>query len=276
MFNNLIQPNLNLSFYKETNFYTFKIKDFLNEEQYKLLNDNFPRFPRTEFKKYNSQFDNNDSEHRLKAFITEVDPKSYTEHVTSNPVLNEFVRTVKSKEMINVLLKNFFFKILYSRRYDFKNFFKLLLRKNFPCENILEDYNRFLNNRFITTVSFVSMLNGAQLFPHTDGMKKMLTLMLYLPDEDYTNDNGGDLEIGTSFYNSSAFGLSEKNINNHIKNFSDAEIFRKKNKSSLKFPFTKKNVYGFIKSHNSWHGLEELDIHENFIRRNININLLMV
>ena len=80
MFNNLIQPNLNLSFYKETNFYTFKIKDFLNEEQYKLLNDNFPRFPRTEFKKYNSQFDNNDSEHRLKAFITEVDPKSYTEH----------------------------------------------------------------------------------------------------------------------------------------------------------------------------------------------------
>ena len=38
----------------------------------------------------------------------------------------------------------------------------------------------------------------------------------------------------------------------------------------------KKSLFGFIKSHKSWHSVEKININENFIRKSININLLLV
>jgi hypothetical protein len=266
-----------LSFFKETNFSTFKIENFLSEEQYITLYKNIPDIPISEFKKYNPDFDNQSSEHKLKAFISEVNAESYEKHIYKNNILNEFVQTIKSAKMIEILLKNFFMKVILSRRKDMKTLFKLLIRKNKPILNKSNSmFDRFFYNQFITTVSFVYMAEGAQLFPHTDGMKKILTLMLYFPDEDYCNNSGHDLEIGTTFYNSDEYGLAEKDIKSKIKNIEDVNDFKKRNSVSLKFPFKKKNIYGFIKSHNSWHGLEPLQIHKNFIRKNININLLLV
>jgi hypothetical protein len=206
-----------------------------------------------------------------------VDKKNYEKLIYGNNILNEFVQTVKSKKMIEILLNSFFYKVLMSRIKDPKTLFKLLIKKN---KHVLNRSNkildRFFYNQFITTVSFAYMAEGAQLFPHTDGIKKILTLMLYFPDENYHNKSGQDLEIGTTFYNSSEYGLSEKDIKNKIKNIEDVKNFEKRNKISLKFPFKKKNIYGFIKSHNSWHGLEPLKVHKNYIRKNININLLLV
>ena len=277
MFESLLTSPLKLSFFKETNFSTFKIENFLSEEQYAALYKNIPHIPISEFKKYNSDFDNQSSQHKLKAFITEVDPESYEKLIYKNNILNKFVQTMKSAKMIEILLKKFLYKVILSRRKDMKTLLKLLIRKNKATLNRSNSlFDRIFYNQFITTVSFAYMADGAQLFPHTDGMKKILSLMLYFPDENYCNNSGHDLDIGTTFYNSDEYGLTVKNINNKIKNIQDVNDFKKRNKVSLKFPFKKKNIYGFIKSHNSWHGLEPLQIHKNFIRKNININLLLV
>ena len=117
------------------------------------------------------------------------------------------------------------------------------------------------------------MFNGSQSFPHTDGMKKILSLLLYFPDENIPNDQIN--KLGTTFYDSKEFNLTGKG-KNKVTSFEDSEKFKKRNKISGTFPFKKKNLYGFIKSHKSWHSVEPFFINENFVRKNININILLV
>mgnify|MGYP006133132357 FL=1 len=273
MFENLIEDKLNIKFYKETNCYAFEIENFLSEEQYGSLNTNLPDIKTNEYKDYNESYDDKKSQHQLKAFISEVNNISYEKLVYENPILNEFVRTVKNPKFINKLMKEFFFKILKSRIFDKKNFLKLLIRKNKGVEE--KNYSlahKLFYNDIISTVGFAYMEEGAQIFPHTDGLKKILTLMLYFPEEntpDYLYKN-----LGTTFWNSNEFGLKESDIK--VKTFEDSEQFKKRNQISLNFPFKKKNIYGFIKSHKSWHSLEPIKVKKDFIRKNININLLLV
>ena len=273
MFENLIEDKLNIKFFKETNCYAFEIEDFLSEEQYRSLNANLPNIKTNEYKNYNEGYDDKKSQHQSKAFISEVNNISYEKLVYENPILNEFVRTVKNPKFIKKLMKEFSFKILKSRIFDKKNFLKLLIRKNKAVEE--KNYSlahRLFYNDIISTVGFAYMEDGAQIFPHTDGLKKILTLMLYFPEEntpDYLYKN-----LGTTFWNSNEFGLNESDIK--VKTLKDSEQFKKRNQISLNFPFKKKNIYGFIKSHKSWHSLEPIKVKKDFIRKNININLLLV
>ena len=97
-------------------------------------------------------------------------------------------------------------------------------------------------------------------------------MMLYFPEENVPDHLYKNL--GTTFWNSNEFGLKESDIK--VKTFEDSEKFKKENQISLNFPFKKKNIFGFIKSHKSWHSLEPIEVQEGFIRKNININLLLV
>ena len=97
------------------------------------------------------------------------------------------------------------------------------------------------------------MFNGAQSFPHTDGMKKILSLLLYFPDEKISNEQKN--KLGTTFYNSDEFNLSGLG-KNKVNSFERSESFKNRNKIVGTFPFEKKNLYGFIKSHKSWHSVE--------------------
>ena len=77
--------------------------------------------------------------------------------------------------------------------------------------------------------------------------------------------------MGTTFFNSNKF-----NIGNNVISSKDQAADFKKNNRSFTIPFKKKSLFGFIKSHKSWHSVEKFDIDKNFIRKNININLLSV
>ncbi len=273
MFENLLKNKLEIKFFKETNCYAFEIKNFLSEEQYCALRENLPDIKINEFKNYNPNFDNQNHQHRLKAFVTEINHTSYNKLIYDNPILNEFVQTMKSPEFGNKIIKKFFFKILKSRVFDSKTLLKLLIRKNRSTkEKSLSLVDKLLYNDILVTVGLAYMAEGAQLFPHTDGMKKILTLMLYFPDENVPDHLYKNL--GTTFWNSNEFGLRESDIK--VKTFEDSEKFKKENQISLDFPFKKKSVFGFIKSHKSWHSLEPVKVQEGFIRKNININLLLI
>lgn len=273
MFESLIENKLNIKYFNETNCFAFEIKDFLSEEQYNLLYTNLPNIKINEFRNYNRSYDDIKSQHRLKAFVTEVDGISYEKLIYKNLVLKEFVRTIKNPKFINKVMKDFFPNILKSRIFDKKNFFKLLLRKNRATDKKSHSLiDKLLYNDIISTVGFAYMEEGAQIFPHTDGLKKILTMMLYFPEEDIPDHLYKNL--GTTFWNSNEFGLKENDIK--VKTFEDSEQFKKRNQVSLNFPFKKKNIYGFIKSHKSWHSLEPIKVKKNFIRKNININFLLI
>ena len=275
MFENLLKNKLNIKFFKETNCYAFEIENFLSDEQYNALRENLPNIKINEFKDYNASFDNQNSQHRLKAFVTEVHHASYDKLMYNNPILNEFVQTMKNPEFGNKIMKKFFFKILKSRVFDTKTLLKLIIRKNRSIkEKSYSLIDKLLYNDITTHVGLAYMAEGAQIFPHTDGMKKILSMMLYFPEENISDDINKNL--GTTFWNSNEFSLKESGKDAKVKTFEDAEQFKKVNQISLNFPFKKKSIFGFIKSHKSWHSLEPIQVQEGFIRKNMNINLLLV
>ncbi len=269
MFKNILKKEPKINFKKESNCYTFEIPNFLSDEEYDLLDQNFPKIGIDEAAKINHVFYDITNQHQLKASITELDPENYTKYILSNKILDDFVNTVKSPEFTNFLLRNFYFKILKSRILDPKNFLKFLLRKNRSYTKRKSVTDKFLYNEIYTTVEWVYQFNGAELWPHTDGKKKILTILLYFPDKDLSDDQINNL--GTTFFSSNKFNIG----NNVIKNKAQAVDFKKNNKS-FTLPFKKKSLFGFIKSHKSWHSVEKFNIDKNFIRKNININLLLV
>lgn len=275
MFENLLTNKLNIKFFKKTNCYAFEIENFLSDEQYDALHKNLPNIKISDFKDFNQDFDNKNSQHQYKAFIAEGFTDKYNEFIYENPILNEFTNTMKNPKLINTFMKKFFFKILKSRIFDLKNFLKLLLRKNKPVgkkSDLL--INKFLYNEILSNVSFTYSTQDAQLFPHTDGMKKILSLMIYFPDKNVPDEINKNL--GTTFWNSNEFSLTQDDLKKKVSTFEEAENFKKRNKIALTLPFKKKSMFGFIKSHKSWHSVEPIKVHDNYIRKNLIINLLLV
>ena len=275
MFENLLTDKLNVKFFKQTNCFAFEIENFLSDEQYNALSRNLPDIKINEFKSFNKDFDNKDSQHQYKAFIAEGFTDKYNELIYENPIMNEFTRTMKNPKVIKKFMNKFFFKILKSRIYDSKNFLKLLLRTNRPVTKKSDLFvDKLLFNEILTNVSLTYSSHDAQLFPHTDGMKKILSLMLYFPDENVPDEVNKNL--GTTFWNSDEFALTQDHIKNKVSTFEESKKFKKRNKISLTLPFKKKSMFGFIKSHKSWHSVEPVKVNDNYIRKNLIINLLLI
>lgn len=276
MFENLLTDKLDIKFYKETNCYAFEIENFLSEEQYKALYENLPDVKISDFKKFNENYDKKDSPLQFMAFIAEGFTDKYNEFIYENPVMNEFVKkTMKNPIWIKRLMRKFYFKILKSRIYNLRSFFKLLIRINKPVDQKSDSLlNKFFYNEILCNPSFTYMTQDGQLMPHTDGEKKILSLMLYFPDENIPEEINNNL--GTSFYDCNDFAFTSKDVGRKVSNFIESENFKKKNKISLTLPFKKKNLYGFIKSHKSWHSVEPRKVSHKFIRKTMIINLLLV
>ena len=268
MFENILLKNLDIEFKNETNCYAFEIKNFLSDEQYNELEKNFPLIDEQKAKKINKSFDDVNSQLKLRAYISEMNKEPFNEYILSNPILKEFVETIKKPTFTDFLIKKFYFKILNSRKLDFINLTKLILRKNRAHKKRNNFYEKFFFNEIYTTVEWAYMFNGADSWPHTDGMKKILSLLLYFPDKNLSQNQIDNL--GTTFYDSNEYNLDTSKI----KNLDNALMFRKKYKS-FTLPFKKKSLFGFIKSHKSWHSVQPINIDNNFVRKNININLLL-
>jgi len=274
MFDDLLQKKLEINFYNDKNCNVFEISNFLSPKQYQSILENIPSIDKLKASRINPVFDDKTNQHQLKAFITVLQKEAYNEYMLKNPILNEFIETFKKPAFNSFILKKLYFRILKSRIFDLKNFIKLLIRKNnFVGTKNNNFFHKIFFNDIVTTVEFSVLFNGAESFPHTDGMKKILSLMLYFPD-----DSLSDMEIkslGTTFYNSNEFSLTQlekSKVDTHDK----SKSFKKKNIKKTTLPFKKYNLYGFVKSHKSWHSVEPININDDFTRKSFNINLLLV
>ena len=274
MFQNILEKKLKINFLNFSNCYAFEISDFLDDFQFSEIKNNLPDFKKKDIESVNFKSNNKADQHKNKIYMNELDQENYKKFVNNNLILNEFAQIFKNPKMNNFFLRSLYFEILKSRIYDPKNFIKFLLRKNLTVNKKSESFlHKIFYNDIYTTFEIAYMANGAQSFPHTDGMKKILSLLLYFPDDDISEEQSKNL--GTSFYNSNEFNLTGKG-KNKINSLEESDNFKKRNKIIGTFPFKKKNLYGFIKSHKSWHSVEPFFIHDNFVRRNININILLV
>ena len=129
-FDNILENELNIKFYTFPNCNAFEIENFLDDEQYELIKKNLPNFENKNLEILNKDFYNKEYQHNKKIYINEVNQKEYQKYVIENTVLNNFSTVIKNPFFAKKLIDKLFFKIISSRRYDLKNFFKLLIRKN--------------------------------------------------------------------------------------------------------------------------------------------------
>lgn len=265
MFENL-HSNKKIEFLIDDSYPVFLLNNFLDDSQFKLIKKNLCHISRDfALQNYDLNY------HNSKLSINKDDtPELHRKIVLDNYVIRELIKYLNSEKFVKYILDNFFKHILRTRKNDLSYFLKLLFRKNrVNLKRKKFFFEKFLFNEIIASTEISYMYNKSKIVPHTDSRSKLVSLMLYFPEDDLTNDQ--ILSLGTSFYKSEL-----KNLNNsHLRDPEQEIKFKKNSKKILTLPFQGCNLYGFIRSETSWHTVEPLDIHEDFIRKSININLLL-
>lgn len=250
----------NINIIQSKPFLIFEIPEFLTDYQYDLLDKNFPRLDEKFFLK------NNIKGHNLK-YSFNSKSKIYKEFLKSNSTVNCLDNFIFNKKFSIKFLQKFRKDYFIARKNDLKYLIKLLRFKRIGKKN-RNFFDKFLFTDISADIEYSYMINSAKIVPHTDSRQKLISLMMYFPEKEFTEKE--KKELGTTFYIS-----DYQNINNkHLETSKEIENFKKKIKSKITLPFKKKTLYGFIRNDKSWHNVEEFRFqNRKLIRRSININL---
>lgn len=243
---------MKINFIQKKPFFIFEIENFLSNEQYEIIEQNFPIVQKREL----IDADNN------KFFF---DNYSNTYKSQKNNRCIQLLEKIFNDDFFLELYRKVQKEIIISRKNSISTLYPFFRKVRIVKENKQKNFfEKFIYSNLKYTYQFSYMYKDGFIVPHTDSKAKILSIMLYFPKKDQEN-----LKIGTTFYN-----CKIKNFNNKSEIFKEnKDNFYKNVNDQLTLPFSKKNLYCFIKSDSSWHSVEKLDIPENDIRRSININL---
>jgi hypothetical protein len=235
--------NKNIEYISKKKITIFKIQDFLSEDLYNKVADEFPV-------KKNYNLNNNFGKSSI--IFEDNNNQKYSKNIKI------FLDIINSSEFFDFFTKKFFFQIAFQQ-----NFLKKVKYLRLPK---LNKKNSIFDNFFSKLrvgCEFSSIKNLGGIYPHVDGNKKYLSLMIYFPQKKYN-----DSEYGTTFWDCNIKNHSNK----HLNNLDELQNFKKNSKILYKTPFEKNVLYGFIKNNISWHSVEPIKIGENYVRKSININ----
>ena len=236
------------------NFTLFKIENFLDANTYEFINKSFPKIDNEKFKNYDLK------KYNYKYTINSTDDY-YKKLIDSDESLRLVHNSIFSKKFFNYFYKNLKNTILLSRSTDLRFVFKLFRPKTL---NFSENY---FKNFFFTYIrrhiEYSFVFNGGFVAPHTDSRSKMLSLILFFPE-----GREGEKDLGTTFWDS-----NKKNLKNqHLNHQDDIKEFKEKSDILTKLEFKKYDLYGFIRTSQSWHSVEPFNLGKDYIRRSVIIN----
>jgi hypothetical protein len=108
---------------------------------------------------------------------------------------------------------------------------------------------------------------GCFIPPHTDSQKKLISLMLYFPDEGTAYGNSA----GTEFYRGKDNTPARAAWKVGMLPEEQSNVFYDEHETFFASQFEGNKLVGFVKSAVSWHGLKELKIPPGATRRSVNI-----
>lgn len=118
------------------------------------------------------------------------------------------------------------------------------------------------------TFEFSYMEQGCHIPPHTDLPEKLISLMIYFPEDNIHYPLG----TGTEFYSTKIDDVDQASWDSSWKKDNELKEFFEQHDIFYTSPFTENKLVGFVKSSNSWHGVRQLNLPENVTRRSLNIN----
>lgn len=247
---------MKIEFKTKNPFIIFSVNDFFDYEYYQSLNKNFPDihfFQKTDNLKYS-----------LDSYS-----QNYKDLCKNNLVMGKFHEKIFSNEFLYLFYKKFYFYFLKSRIEDPKNFLRLLRFPKLNHHNIdTFNYMDIFFQKIKIKIQYSIIKEGGKIVPHTDSVDKLLSLMLYFPNntnESKENNNN----LGTIFWKSKINNFENK----HIKSTDDK--FFSNSEKLYQTEFKENCLYGFIRNSLSWHSVDKIHVNENFQRRSININFFI-
>ncbi len=257
-FNKKYEKNIfDFKLINKENFILFKIKNFLDKENYKFIKKNFPKINEKDLVNFKLKKNN------LKYSISSKD-KKYLDILELNPNIKIIHKAFFSKKFFNFFFENLK-KFFYQARKNDKIFLKKLKK------GINLSYNSKNNSKthIKRQIEFSYIFNNGKIVPHTDSRYKLLSLMLYFPDYKIGSKfYSKEKNAGTVFWNS-----KKRNLNNiHLDKPLKEKNFTKKNEKLTKIPFEGFHLYGFIRNDLSWHSVEKVNVNKKYVRKSININ----
>ena len=241
-------------------FCIFEKKNFLENSIYQKLKNNFPDekiFPGIH-------------ENGKKIFLNNKHREFY-EFIEKKNIWTDFYNNFNKKDFLESLIdviKPQLEKI--EHRSNFNNYF---FNKNFS-----KSIYRKVLNKFLKLINYKSIRLGFEFSiikkncfipPHCDTENKLLSLMLYFPQDDFNYE-----DLGTNFYSKK----NDSTINMDIweSKYLDKESFDEFYKNYNIFyqsKFQENKLVGFIKNDKSWHDVGEFK--KDLIRKSLNINLYL-
>ena len=119
---------------------------------------------------------------------------------------------------------------------------------------------------------FSCMEQGCYIPPHTDMPEKLLSLMIYFPEEDVTYPDG----TGTEFYRKKPDNHDMRSWQTSWVKGDGVHKFFESNDIFYTSPFTANKIVGFLKTSNSWHGVRQLSLPMHVLRRSLNISYILI
>lgn len=255
--------------YINSPFVIFEKTNFLNEKLYNELRETFPKKELlTKIEGIGNKISLNNQSSTFNKFISE------------NKSWGLFYNYLNSNEMILFfcdLIKSELDKI--EQRKNLKPFFFV---KDSNNKSLYAKIKKKVSSKFYTNLrlgfQFSILKNNSYIPPHTDTTNKLLSLMMYFPEENYPNIKTDEINnLGTNFY-------EKKKKDNYdyfdgwdskLLSKTDTKIFHEKFKIFYRSKFQKNKLIGFIKNDKTWHEVTTFHFNQNFERRSININLYL-
>jgi len=243
----------------EDPFVIFKVSNFLNDNDFDKIKNEFFDLDDNLEKKFIGKRENKDLKFSINSFSPE-----YKNYILSNPTLKQLHQEIVSQKFLNYLSKKLNFEILNSKASNLFHFVKLLKFKQLALERI-KKYGLYdlinIKKKINIQLEYSWMKTNLFLKPHTDAPNKLISLMLYFPDDDnYNKEN-----MGTIYW--------DYKKNNYKNIYEDINTIQENGKILLQNKFEGKTLFGFIKNDKSWHSVPKLHLPKNKYRKSININL---
>ena len=241
-------------------FYIFEKKNFFDEEFFNRLHIDFPS---------ENYFH---SKHNLgnKKYLNNKD-KNFFDFLGRSDAWKKFYNTINSKNFLNeifLLCKKSLCSIEKRKRVK-RIHFKTKIKRDLFSRGIRKIKHFFGIYEVRLGFEFSLMKNEDYIPPHNDTENKLVSLMIYFPEEYQDRDKN----LGTNFFQSTKenYNLWKGDMMNEV----ESKEFYKNYSIFYTSKFEKNKLVGFLKSSESWHDVSIVNTKSN-LRKSLNINLYKI
>jgi hypothetical protein len=256
--------NFKTSFFVDSPFPVFEIKNFLSNESYVAILNSFP----------NERSLLMSHQNRGKKYLNDRFSRQIEEIFKHSEVLREFRDNIVSEKFVKCLVACFeennclVPSSKYWRLCDSRIKFSSLRKFSLKVQAAI--FRAFGFYPIRVSFEFGVLKKGDSIPPHNDSENKIVSLVYYLADD----DDEANTKYGTIFFKKKNIADQEITSSSYLAG-DILTTFAERYEEFHRVEYRSNVLSGFLRTHNSWHSVQEIES-PNLTRKSIVINILKV